>query len=61
MGSPQGPRKDALPPPGSPGAVAQGCTCDPVKNHNGEGTEGGRVFYPDWTCPLHGLDVIAEE
>jgi hypothetical protein len=32
-------------PPGSPEAVAQGCTCSPALNHNGEGIPGPRDRY----------------
>jgi len=46
------------PTPGSPEAIAKGCTCDQVKNRNGKGEKEGELFYPDWKCPLHGLDAI---
>jgi hypothetical protein len=50
--------------PGSPEALANGCTCDPVENHHGKGEmlpEGrGPVFCPDNDCPLHGLETIAK-
>jgi hypothetical protein len=46
-------------PPGSLEAIAQGCTCSPVVNHEGQGSPGprGRYYECDWKCPLHGLDV----
>lgn len=44
------------PPPGSPGALARGCLCDPARNRDGEGLAG--VDPPMWEahpdCPLHG-------
>ena len=47
-----------LPNPGSPSAVAQGCTCPVYDNAHGAGRgkdEHGRVVYVmDWDCPLHG-------
>jgi len=48
-------------PPGSPEAVARGCTCDPWTNRagKGEGTFEGVIFHPDWRCPLHGKPEIA--
>jgi hypothetical protein len=47
--------------PGSPEAIAEGCTCDPVLNSDGRGTlsESGQVaFMPNNDCPLHGLAVV---
>lgn len=46
------------PKPGSPEAIARGCTCPPDLNNNGQGTTGlrGRQFLCDWQCPLHGVD-----
>lgn len=50
--------------PGSPEARSSGCTCDPVRNRYGAGVldeEGrGPGFFPDWDCPLHGLEAIAK-
>ena len=47
-----------IPTPGSPSAVAQGCTCPVYDNAHGAGRgkdEHGRVVYVrDWDCPLHG-------
>lgn len=45
--------------PGSPGAVADGCTCPVMDNHHGQGSgfldgEGNPVFWFDSRCPLHG-------
>ena len=46
-------------PPGSLEAVAQGCTCSPALNHNGEGIPGpsGPYYEAELHCPLHGLKV----
>jgi hypothetical protein len=49
--------------PGSPEAIAEGCTCDPVINSNGRGTvsaSGQVAFIPNDDCPLHGLAVVKE-
>lgn len=49
--------------PGSPEAIAQGCTCSPVLNNDGAGTIGpdGRPrFVCDQECPLHGLAVLKQ-
>jgi len=53
-------RADGLdhPTPGSPEAMARGCTCDPVKNRDGAGEVEGTVFHTDWGCLLHGRVVI---
>lgn len=42
--------------PGSPAAVASGCTCPVHDNHHGEGIPDGaaRLWWMDTTCPLHG-------
>jgi hypothetical protein len=41
-------------PPGSPEAIAQGCTCSPVLNRHGRGTlHGEPPFYRAKDCPLH--------
>jgi hypothetical protein len=47
--------------PGSPEAIAEGCTCDPVINSHGRGTlssSGQVAFMPNNDCPLHGLAVV---
>jgi len=47
--------------PGSPEAIAAGCTCSPVLNNDGAGNLGqdGRArFVCDQGCPLHGLAVL---
>jgi len=48
------------PEPGSPEAVAIGCTCDPVANRYVLGlSDTGEVgFVPDNTCLLHGLEAM---
>jgi hypothetical protein len=46
--------------PGSPEAVAAGCTCPVLRNEHGRGV-------PDWgwliadNCPLHAVDWLAEK
>lgn len=42
--------------PGSPRAVAAGCTCPVLDNAHGEGIRmnGARNFYVEDDCPLHG-------
>lgn len=43
--------------PGSPEAIAAGCTCPVIDNHHGKGIPtraGERLFWYDSTCPLHG-------
>ena len=49
-------------PPGSPEAVAQGCTCSSALNHNGEGIPGprGRYYQAELQCPMHGLEAAKE-
>jgi hypothetical protein len=48
--------------PGAPEAVAEGCTCDPVRNAHGKGWPmpgiAGLVHSPDPACPLHGIDAV---
>ena len=49
--------KNGKPPnPGSPEAVAQGCTCPVLDNCNGKGSEfgGPGTFWMHSGCPLHG-------
>jgi hypothetical protein len=44
--------------PGSPEAVAQGCTCSTTLNRHGEGTRHGEPrFYYDRKCPVHRIDA----
>jgi hypothetical protein len=42
--------------------TAQGCTCSPALNHNGEGISGprGRYYQADLQWPVHGLEVGKE-
>ena len=47
--------------PGSREAVEEGCTCDPIQNHHGDGLIGEsrfRLFHPDPECPLHGFEAV---
>lgn len=49
--------------PGSPEAIALGCTCSPILNNDGAGNIGpdGRPrFVCDQNCPLHGLAVLRQ-
>ena len=42
--------------PGSPQAVAQGCTCPVMDNNNGRGLcelDGMPVYWVNAGCPLH--------
>jgi len=43
--------------PGSPEAIYNGCNCDPIKNHNGNGepiNDGkNRRYYIKLYCPMH--------
>lgn len=50
----------AVPAPGSPEAVAQGCTCPVMDNGHGRGLFGdGERFgwVMSWDCPLHGTEA----
>jgi len=49
-------------PPGSPEAIARGCTCSPALNHQGQDIPDprGRYNQCDWQCPLHGLEVAKQ-
>lgn len=54
------------PNPGSPEAVAQGCTCAVWDNANGQGAwgtgtkpDGEKLFWRSEDCPLHGEAVPA--
>jgi len=42
--------------PGSPAAIAQGCTCPRMDNCHGEGfvIDGLRQYWIAQDCPLHG-------
>ena len=59
---PKAPR--SLPDPAAPGgpvALALGCICSSDSNKDGFGVEtptGGRLFYPNNNCPLHGLEAV---
>ena len=47
--------------PGSPEALAEGCTCDPLINAAGRGalTSSGQIaFMPANDCPLHGGAIV---
>jgi hypothetical protein len=46
--------------PGSPEAIARGCTCSPVLNPQGGTVAGpsGPVYQCDPECPLHGLGIV---
>ena len=57
-----------IPNPGSPEAVAAGCTCPIMDNSHGFGMLGGAVTNPDdgkpvfifhEDCPIHGLHMGA--
>lgn len=49
-------------PPGSPAAVALGCTCPQAENNFGRGrTKNGKFekdFAADPFCPFHGLEAV---
>lgn len=53
-----GPAATGLPPsPGSPAALARGCTCPVVDNSHGRGALGNGERFGWWIsagCPLHG-------
>ncbi len=47
--------------PGSPHAVARGCTCPLQRNNFGRGAaepDGGPLYFIDLKCPVHGRTVI---
>lgn len=46
-------------PPGSPAAVAAGCTCPVMDNRHGAGLRivGATYFWREEACPLHGSDL----
>jgi hypothetical protein len=43
--------------PGSPEAIAQGCTCPPQAGPTPPPTATPGFFVCDWQCPMHGVDV----
>ena len=46
------------PNPGSPEAVALGCVCPVMDNHNGKGFhmgDDGPMFWRAGDCPIHGV------
>jgi hypothetical protein len=50
------------PAPGSPEAVAQGCTCPVLDNDHGNGSgefdaDGSPLFWHDGACPIHGMEA----
>lgn len=49
--------------PGSPAAVAAGCSCAVMDNHNGEGIWYGdeQVFWINGSCKIHGDSSYLEE
>jgi hypothetical protein len=53
--------------PGSPGAVARGCTCPATDLPETGWLSDQPAFRADWNCPLHGLralfldDVIVDD
>lgn len=47
-----------IPAPGSPEAVAKGCTCPIADNHHGRGPQGkGGPYWINENCPLHSLSA----
>jgi hypothetical protein len=48
--------------PGSPGALALGCTCPEAENNFGRGRSKNGVIEPSFTadppCPIHGFEVL---
>jgi hypothetical protein len=57
---------DDDPAPGSPEAIARGCTCSPQLNDHGRGRFDERhqkmIHFPKNDCPMHGLQTfLAEE
>lgn len=60
----------ATPNPGSPEAVAQGCSCAVLDNHHGAGVPWPRPdgkdpyenpsFWISGSCALHGVDVMRD-
>ena len=48
--------------PGSPEAIAKGCTCNPELNHHGRGVRwslgSAAAFYPAQGCPQHELPML---
>lgn len=54
--------KPTTPNPGSPEAIARGCTCPVIDNQHGHGVEfrGEVAFWVIDTCPLHGRRAVVE-
>ena len=51
------------PNPGSPEAVALGCVCPVMDNHNGKGFhmgDDGPMFWRDAGCIIHGVPKFQE-
>ena len=50
------------PNPGSPEAVAAGCTCPVIDNHHGKGVPAGKngapMFWHSERCPMHGRAAL---
>jgi hypothetical protein len=50
------------PAPGSPAAIARGCTCSAAINNDGLGRFDERrqrvIHFPKNDCPLHGLHTL---
>lgn len=51
---------DPTPNPGSPEAVARGCTCPVIDNHHGRGVPAsdGPWFWHTVGCPVHVLRTV---
>lgn len=51
------------PNPGSDEAIALGCKCPVLDNGHGKGfiLDGERVHWKNAKCPLHGLDLRADQ
>lgn len=45
--------------PGSPGALAHGCTCPPADR--GIDPSRPHIFRADWKCPLHGPRALLDK
>jgi len=44
--------------PGSPEAIAKGCTCPPQAGPGAAiGQDGTPGYACDWRCPMHGIEV----
>jgi len=55
----------SLPNPGSPEAMAQGCTCPRMDNANGKGAgldeDGTPLFWRTHGCPVHPASGVGAE